>query len=368
MSRFIRPRIRPPASKLPDGASPDTLSASERGQDLARQLQSSYGNGAVTALLEDDHSHNELPSSPFRDLLRRGEEPPPVMELPAGPAPEPAKDQKTGESTTAETTDDQDKKGLEPYGAKKTGEAAEDGEKPGQQAKEGEGGEAKEKQDEAKEGKGEKKGKPKGKGDGDGGEAAAPVDGGSPESDSDPLGAWKAKVSVATHSVKPPKVDAAPHVSTVSVGGAAIVGKQAPKREAVDKSAKDALPPVPKGDLPPPVPPEPDPVPSATKLVIDASNKRLPDQTLPKLETSPSGEIPTIGNIGSLSAKEGFEAPPPPRLLRKRRPMGRRSQPERRARSPTAKIPTRRTPRRSTRRTRNFPSWLRSRRRAMPSR
>jgi hypothetical protein len=307
MTRFIRPRVQQPATPRAATALPDTLTPAARGDELARQLQTAYGNGTVTALLERDDLEPDLPPTPFGDLLRRGEappEPPAIIAPPirpqltedrerpdggipaipvAGPATAPAPISTKVETKPAETPGKTD-------GEPSVDEAAE---KPAAEGAPAEQKEAK---------SAEKK---------DGATEGGPQPGGAIEGEADPLAAWRSRVSTATRTVPAPRVDAAPHVTTVVSGGTAAVSRQASRKQAIGASAKTAIPPTPKTDLPPPVPPEPDPVPAATAVVTAASDKRLSSQTFPPLEKSPGGEIPRAGDVGALSAKEGYEPPPP---------------------------------------------------------
>ncbi|HEY1402520.1 MAG TPA: hypothetical protein VGB05_00185, partial [Pyrinomonadaceae bacterium] len=127
------------------------------------------------------------------------------------------------------------------------------------------------------------------------GEGAAPA----PEAsggDASELAGWKAKVSGATASIKQPDMSGASKAGErVRAAGGAAKGKAASAREGVGKEAEAVVPLPPKPPDPLPIPSE-DPVPEASKLVRDASDKRLANQTLPKLVPTPRGNVPAVPN------------------------------------------------------------------------
>jgi len=114
------------------------------------------------------------------------------------------------------------------------------------------------------------------------------------------LSEWKAKVSGATRTIKPPDMgDAAGAGGRVRTAGGAAAGNAAAKRQAIPKEAENVIPPPPKPPDPLP-PPAEDPVPAATQRVRDASDKKLPNQTLPTLVATPGGNMPKVA--GAISS------------------------------------------------------------------
>ncbi|HEX9919114.1 MAG TPA: hypothetical protein VGA87_08105, partial [Pyrinomonadaceae bacterium] len=107
------------------------------------------------------------------------------------------------------------------------------------------------------------------------------------------LSAWKAKVSGATKSIKQPEISkGAESAAGVRKVGSASSGRASASRKQVQTEAEKVI-------SPPPSPPDPLPVPEddptgATQLVRDASDKKLPNQTLPQLVALPSKTMPKL--------------------------------------------------------------------------
>ena len=105
---------------------------------------------------------------------------------------------------------------------------------------------------------------------------------------------WQAKVARATQAIKAPKLgDSAGAGIRVRASGGAAAGRAAAARQSVAKEAEAVIPPPPKSPDPLP-PPSEDPVPGASKLVRDASDKRLPNQKLPAPVATPRGNMPKV--------------------------------------------------------------------------
>ena len=110
------------------------------------------------------------------------------------------------------------------------------------------------------------------------------------------LRTWRSQVSGATSAIPEPSLSEATTQGTGQVqqqGGTLRTERQA-ARQTIPQQARRAVSPPPQPEQPLP-PPEPDPVPEATRLVEEKSNRRLPDQTMPDLQQSPRGTLPQIG-------------------------------------------------------------------------
>ncbi|MDJ0653704.1 MAG: hypothetical protein QNJ40_06110 [Xanthomonadales bacterium] len=118
------------------------------------------------------------------------------------------------------------------------------------------------------------------------------------------LAGWKARVRGAAASTPKPTLggSVASGVTVIKGAGSKAKAKRKAGGKGLAKSAKDAVrkPPETPKHLPPP---PPTPVPAADKAIKDASNKKIPKQSLPKLKTTPKGTVPTM-NL-NLAAETG---------------------------------------------------------------
>ncbi len=107
---------------------------------------------------------------------------------------------------------------------------------------------------------------------------------------------WRASAVRAAKNIPAPKISGAGGVGAIQKTGGAASDASKAKAQQVPKDGEKAVSPAPKpGDLPPNPVAKPDPVPEATQIVNDASDKLPPDQTIPGLEASPvTKEMPSL--------------------------------------------------------------------------
>jgi hypothetical protein len=131
------------------------------------------------------------------------------------------------------------------------------------------------------------------------------------------IAAWRAKVSRATAATPRPTLGNAPaaSVTVITSAGRGASGKRKAAGGVLSEDARRAVrkPPETPKQLPPP---PPTPVPAADQLVTDASDKKLPNQTLPELKRrAPDAAIPEMdtefaADIGSKIDVPGAEPAP----------------------------------------------------------
>ena len=103
---------------------------------------------------------------------------------------------------------------------------------------------------------------------------------------------WRASAVRAAKNIPAPKISGAAGVGSIQKTGGAAVGANKAQAQQVPGDAKNAVKPAPKpGELPPNPVAKPDPVPEATQIVNDASDRLPPDQTIPGLEVSPVTKV-----------------------------------------------------------------------------
>jgi len=113
------------------------------------------------------------------------------------------------------------------------------------------------------------------------------------------LQVWKAQARGAIDKIPEPTLREAPqHAERVRAGGAATRARQSAARQEIPGQTEEALAETPSTAKP--EPPETDPVPEATRLVVAESRHKLTDQTLPQLNTSPRSTRPVLGTIPNL--------------------------------------------------------------------
>jgi hypothetical protein len=117
---------------------------------------------------------------------------------------------------------------------------------------------------------------------------------------------WKAGIHAATSRLAPAKIQATAKVADLHQAGAVRTARQQAANKELPGEGKGAISKSPKVSVDPPlIPPRVDPVPNATALVQDASNKVLASQTMPPMLESPQHNMPVIGPAPS-------PAPPAP--------------------------------------------------------
>ena len=124
--------------------------------------------------------------------------------------------------------------------------------------------------------------------------------------------AWRAGVRARTAAIRTPELGTAAEApARVRRAGGAAASTYVASRTNANTSAQQAVTPPPHVETPLP-PPEPNPVPEATARVDKASDRRLPDQTLPGLQKSPRGSQPTM--VALVAGERGTalvpQAPP----------------------------------------------------------
>ena len=140
------------------------------------------------------------------------------------------------------------------------------------------------------------------------GKPAPAAEGGAAVQDAPELTAWRSKVAALTGGIRQPPMDEPAAVSgRVRATGVAATGRATAARQSVPSAARAVIPPPPKPPDPLPLPSE-DPVPEATQLVRNASDKLLPNQPLPILVVTPRGTVPTVSrNLAADSSTKVAE-------------------------------------------------------------
>ena len=107
---------------------------------------------------------------------------------------------------------------------------------------------------------------------------------------------WRASAVRAAKNIPAPKISGAGGAGSIQKTGGVASGAYKTQAQQVPKDGQKAVSPAPKPNQLPPNPvAKPDPVPEATQIVKDASDKLPPDQTIPGLEASPvTKEMPSL--------------------------------------------------------------------------
>lgn len=128
--------------------------------------------------------------------------------------------------------------------------------------------------------------------------------------DTKTLRAWRASVARATDAIPPPNISQAAQGGTqIRQLGGGIRKRHKSDHNQLRKEAQKAVSPAPKTKDPPKVAPHP--VPQAPKLVEAKSNRRLQNQTMPDLQTSPQGTVPQLGQRPTPPSAPKAPAPKP---------------------------------------------------------
>ncbi|MCP4898063.1 MAG: hypothetical protein GY906_13915 [bacterium] len=123
------------------------------------------------------------------------------------------------------------------------------------------------------------------------------------------LARWSSQVSGAASALPEPSLGDAPAgAARVRTSATTSTTAMRGRRGGVARDAVAAVEPPPE-DVEVPAEPPPSPVPAADQAVEEASDQRLPEQTLPSLQRSPRGTMPTIRT--NLAPDLGTRLTPP---------------------------------------------------------
>lgn len=123
------------------------------------------------------------------------------------------------------------------------------------------------------------------------------------------LARWSSQVSGAVSSIPEPTMGDAPAgAARVRTAATSSTTAMRGRRGSVAGDAAAAVEPPPE-DVEVPAEPPPSPVPAADRAIEEASDQRLPEQTLPSLQRSPRGTMPTIRT--NLAPDMGTRLTPP---------------------------------------------------------